>query len=562
MAFSLTKILKGLLISEENTLLPKEIEIVPGGTANTKTSIVSSQTTNKSLTLPDATDTLVGKATVDVLTNKTFDADGTGNSITNIENADIKVGAAIDAAKIANGSVSNSEFQQLDGLTSPAVGTTQAQTLTTKTIVVADNTITTAASGNLTSTELNAALSELQSDIDTRATDANLINHLNNTVDAHDASAISVLPTGNLASTEVQAALVELQDDIDTLTFIAGANQALNNLTATSVNQDLVPDTNLTKNLGSSSNSWLNGFISSLRSDNGEQVSIASRQLLFNGSSIASWFTGGFQLAIGKILRFSTGNSQTVGLQAPNSATASLDYVLPASIPTVNGQMLTSTTAGVMSWITPFDDTSPNVFRYGPGNTGHTVTAGTKWVRITAVGGGGGGGFGSNTGGTGGTTSISGYTTVTGGGGGSPSTLGPNAGISIGGGGGFANQLNGNMIIVHQVVGGGGGSGNGFNSFNNIWGSSGAGGNNPLGGGGNADFNSNAATFTGGGGGGFSSSVTGKGGGGGGAGGFIQFILKAPNIPASFSFSVGGGGGGAAGSNAGGAGIIVIEEYK
>ena len=46
-----------------------------------------------------------------------------------------------------------------------------AQTLTNKTIVAADNTITTAASGNLTATELNAALAELQGDIDAANTD-------------------------------------------------------------------------------------------------------------------------------------------------------------------------------------------------------------------------------------------------------------------------------------------------------------------------------------------------------------------------------------------------------
>ena len=49
------------------------------------------------------------------------------------------------------------------------VGTTDTQTLTNKTIVAASNTITTAASGNLTSTSLNAALAELQTDIDSRA---------------------------------------------------------------------------------------------------------------------------------------------------------------------------------------------------------------------------------------------------------------------------------------------------------------------------------------------------------------------------------------------------------
>jgi hypothetical protein len=112
-----------------------------------------------------------------------------------------------------------------------------AQALTNKTIVAASNTITTAASGNLAATELNAALAELQADIDTRATSTaltsvsnDLTNHLNDGTDAHDASAISVVPSGNLAASDVQAALVELQSDIDgrqpldaTLTSLAGA---------------------------------------------------------------------------------------------------------------------------------------------------------------------------------------------------------------------------------------------------------------------------------------------------------------------------------------------------
>ena len=39
-------------------------------------------------------------------TNKTFDADALGNSLTNVEDANIKSGAAIDAAKIADGTMS------------------------------------------------------------------------------------------------------------------------------------------------------------------------------------------------------------------------------------------------------------------------------------------------------------------------------------------------------------------------------------------------------------------------------------------------------------------------
>ena len=62
----------------------------------------------------------VSASSTNTFTNKTIDADGTGNSITNIENANIKSAAAIDATKIADGSVTSTEFQYINSLSSNA----------------------------------------------------------------------------------------------------------------------------------------------------------------------------------------------------------------------------------------------------------------------------------------------------------------------------------------------------------------------------------------------------------------------------------------------------------
>jgi len=73
------------------TDITKQLDVeLDGAATGTTTTMVVSQTVDRSITLPDADDTLVGKDTADVLTNKSIDADA--NVITNIGDSEIEAG--------------------------------------------------------------------------------------------------------------------------------------------------------------------------------------------------------------------------------------------------------------------------------------------------------------------------------------------------------------------------------------------------------------------------------------------------------------------------------------
>jgi len=150
----------------------------------------------------------------DALTNKTIDADS--NTISNLEVDNLKAGvldtdlsdAALTDTTIPSAKATKAYVDAVDTLIdNHIIDTTAAH---------AASAIGNTPSGNVAATDVQAAINELQSDIDTRATAQSVTGHLNDTTAAHAASAISNTPSGNLAATDVQAALNELQSDVDT----------------------------------------------------------------------------------------------------------------------------------------------------------------------------------------------------------------------------------------------------------------------------------------------------------------------------------------------------------
>lgn len=158
-------------------------------------------------TLGGAAREVLTNSQTQTLTNKTFDANATGNSISNLETADLAAGVLNTNTDLSGATDSQIPSALAVKTYLDSVDTDLGNHISNPTGAHAATAISNTPAGTIAAITVQAAINELDGDIQA---------HINDTVDAHDASAISNVPSGNLVATTVQAALDELQSDIDT----------------------------------------------------------------------------------------------------------------------------------------------------------------------------------------------------------------------------------------------------------------------------------------------------------------------------------------------------------
>ncbi len=167
---------------------------------------------------------IVGTTDAQTLTNKTINSDN--NTITNIKNTDIKSNAEIDATKIANGSVNNTEFQYLDGVTSNIQTQINNHGSNTNTHGVAGNIVGTTDAQILS----NKNLVDSSTYIVNNANQTKKLKFSLNGADPNKTMTFNFIHTGNR--------VITMPDTTDTL-VTTSLSQILNNKTLTSTSNDI-----------------------------------------------------------------------------------------------------------------------------------------------------------------------------------------------------------------------------------------------------------------------------------------------------------------------------------
>lgn len=211
---------------------------------------------------------IVDDDSLQTLVNKTIDADL--NTIRNLEDDNIKSGAGINVTKLHDGSVDNTEFGHLDGVTSPIQ--TQIDSKVNRSGDTMTGTLT------LSADPVNPLDASTKQYTDTKI-DSTEKGTANGVAELDGAGLVpasqlpsyvdDVLEFADFASFPVSGETGKIYIAIDTgntyrwsgSSYVqisaSGANQSLSNLTnPTSVNQDLLPETTGVESLGGPSDQW------------------------------------------------------------------------------------------------------------------------------------------------------------------------------------------------------------------------------------------------------------------------------------------------------------------
>jgi hypothetical protein len=240
-------------------------------------------------------------------TNKTFDANATGNVLSNVETADLASGVLNTSTTLASASDTQVPSALAVKTYADTVGSTAQTNLNNHLNDTTDahdaSAISNVPAGSIVATDAQAAINELDGDIQ---------GHINDATDAHDASAISNAPAGNLAATDVQGALNELQSDVDTRTVASGGSLT-NGSIITPVRSDVKQDT--LSNLVTYALTATNGQIV-YATDEKSMYQVVDTELVGIGGAGIVKLTAGENIAIRDLVYISTGTGNDSGRTA------------------------------------------------------------------------------------------------------------------------------------------------------------------------------------------------------------------------------------------------------
>lgn len=585
------------------------VNVVPGASTVSATGDLAVSSTTGRLQYYNGTtgDNVMTATSTDTVANKSID--GGTNTLTNIPSSSLS--SNIDATKIANGSVSNTEFQFLDGVTSAIQTQLNAKVSgpvsSTDTAVVRYNGTggeTVQDSGVLINAS-NAMSGLTQVNVGNLKLAANTINatDTNGSVTVSTSGSGSVAMSGASGSITISPSNMTLSTTgSGGITLSVSGNTLLsasNNLVTVLASNGLtVSNLNIKNQTISNTAAIIIDPVGSLQITKPMQLTQSATPANPDGGTDFLYFksddilyqktAGGVESKVaaggltaptsqkflatgtqtGWLFTISTSSTVAVGDTYTNNSNT---YTVQGALTAQSGQVLYMSNAAATSGATltraTGAGTSSITFSATMATATYTTPASTLYIKVREVGGGGGGAgsaSSANDGGTGasGTVTAFGANLLTANGG--------TGGSKTAGGTGGANTIGTGPVSLLNLTGGTG-SGPTISVAGAACGG-GMGANSPLGGAGlgsntSSGVGQDAITNSGSGAGGAAShgGTVVNGGTGGGAGGYIEARISTP--AASYPYLVGGGGaGGSAGTSgsaggSGGSGYIVVEEY-